>query len=218
MPELSLTFDDGPDPEWTPRLLDALAETRTKATFFVWGEQAYAHLELVRALLDAGHSVQPHCWSHTSHWDLSRSEIEADIDRVIRFLGDLGAPRPCLWRPPWGQVRVGITTAIATRFGLELAGWTIESLDWTGASADEMTERVRAALTSTPGDHVVLMHDGVAEQHQASLRSGCSNTVELARALASAPPGACTILSHGLPDSLAYGPSRARRALAFARR
>ena len=60
---IALTFDDGPDPEGTPRILDLLAEHGARATFFVFGEKAHRHPELIARALAAGHAIQPHCWA-----------------------------------------------------------------------------------------------------------------------------------------------------------
>ena len=138
---VSLTFDDGPHPRWTPEILRVLGETRpVKATFFVWGEQAAEHEDVIGEILSAGHSVQPHCWRHLRHPSLSAAQIRADVDRVTALLRRLGAPPPSLWRPPWGQLRKGTSSRIARRRGLALAGWTADSHDWVGSSGREASQ------------------------------------------------------------------------------
>jgi peptidoglycan/xylan/chitin deacetylase (PgdA/CDA1 family) len=114
MRQVALTFDDGPHPRWTREILDVLSENPgTNATFFIWGEQAQQHSDVVTEAIRAGHSVQPHCWHHVAHWDLDAVEIRADIDRVLALLGELGVSTPRLWRPPWGRLRGTDTSRIA---------------------------------------------------------------------------------------------------------
>jgi peptidoglycan/xylan/chitin deacetylase (PgdA/CDA1 family) len=157
-----------------------------QATFFVWGEQAEAHPGLVRAALDAGHSVQPHCWSHrVSHPQMTPNEIRDDIDRVLWLLGQLGAPAPRLWRPPWGEWLPDATDLLAVDRGLDLNGWTIDSGDWIGTAASAMYAAVCTAVHRAPGApaSVLLMHDGPRESGQWARRKNVDETVELVRLL-----------------------------------
>jgi peptidoglycan/xylan/chitin deacetylase (PgdA/CDA1 family) len=161
-----------------------LAKHAVKATFFVWGEQAHEHREVVRQIVRAGHWVQPHCWEHKSHLDMTADEIAADIDRVLSLLAELGAPTPRLWRPPWGHVRAGVTRELARDRGLELAGWTIDSTDYAGTTAPAMYELVTTAIASSGANEaVVLMHDGCLEPGQFAKRTDVDQTIELLRLL-----------------------------------
>jgi peptidoglycan/xylan/chitin deacetylase (PgdA/CDA1 family) len=181
---IALTFDDGPHPKWTPAVCGRLAECEVKATFFVWGEQAVEHADIVLDVLRSGHSVQPHCWAHKSHWCMTQDEISADIDRVVEFLHDVGAPAPHLWRPPWGQLLTGATGAIARQRGLELAGWTIDSTDWKGTSAADMYKIVTDKISEfATKDAVVIMHDSCLEPGQKKQRTDVAQTVDLVRRL-----------------------------------
>jgi len=204
-PAIALTFDDGPDPDGTRAVLDALGERDAKATFFVWGEQAARHPEIVHQTIHAGHSVQPHCWSHQSHLDMSASKIREDLDAVVALLRELGAPCPSLWRPPWGQVRRDVTRRIASDFGLELAGWTIDTTDYAGTSADLMFEQVTSTTDSPDAanaEAVVLMHDSPKEPGQWRERHDVTTTVDLVRQLVSRPGRPFTVLTHGLETHL----------------
>jgi peptidoglycan/xylan/chitin deacetylase (PgdA/CDA1 family) len=172
---IALTFDDGPHPEWTPEILRVLdTERPVKATFFVWGEQALRHAEIVVEVLAAGHAVQPHCWQHRSHLDLTPAEISADIQQVVSLLRGVGAAAPHLWRPPWGQLQQGATKAIARQRGLELAGWNVDSGDWDGRPAAQMYENIKPQiLAHQTKQPVVIMHDSCVEPGQAERRSHC---------------------------------------------
>src|SRR5687768_1212688 len=98
-----LTFDDGPDPDWTPRVAEELERLGLRGTFFVIGERAAEHPETVRALVAAGHELELHCMRHEAHTGLSRGEIEADTRAALSVLRGLGV-RPRRWRPPGGHV------------------------------------------------------------------------------------------------------------------
>ena len=128
---VALTFDDGPDPQQTPRILDLLGERGIRATFFVFGVKARRNRELIARALEAGHEVQPHCWAdHDSHLRMSEQEIEVEIERTVKTLTHLGCPPPTLWRPPYGDIREPETQTVAARHGLEVVTWTLDTLDW----------------------------------------------------------------------------------------
>ena len=166
-----LTFDDGPDPAWTPRVLDGLRRLRAKATFFVMAPLAVRFPRLIRHMTRAGHSVELHCAKHVRHTELTCSEVAADARSGLKDLGTLGV-LPRLWRPPWGIVTPW-TRAVAKDCGLELVSWTADAHDWRGDTASEMLANVRPDLR--PGA-VLLMHDGLGP---GARRSGCEETVAL---------------------------------------
>lgn len=166
-----LTFDDGPDPTWTPLVLDALRRFRAKATFFVMAPLAVRFPRLIRRTTSAGHSVELHCAKHVRHTELTCSEVAADARSGLEDLGTLGV-LPRLWRPPWGDVTPW-TRAVAKDLGLELVTWTADTHDWRGDRSSEMLANVGPDLR--PGA-VVLMHDGIGP---GARRSGCEETVDL---------------------------------------
>jgi peptidoglycan/xylan/chitin deacetylase (PgdA/CDA1 family) len=204
-PTLALTFDDGPNPEGTPAILALLEAHSVSATFFVWGEQAQRHPELVVAAAAAGHAVAPHCWSHVSHWTLEPAAIREDLERVSSLLSELlGAP-PGLWRPPYGHTLRGETDAIAAEHGLELAGWTVDPEDWAGWEASTMHAAVLRELPPA-APAVVLLHDGHREPGPRVRRPDTANTLELVRMLLEDDALRFAPLRRGLAEGLAPGP------------
>jgi peptidoglycan/xylan/chitin deacetylase (PgdA/CDA1 family) len=167
----ALTFDDGPDPVWTPAVLDALAGARARATFFVLGEAAERHPAPVRRAQAEGHAVELHGHRHLRHPDQPAERVADDTERGLAVLRRIGA-RPRLWRVPWGDP-APFTPALAERAGLQLAGWTADPHDWRGDDAATMLAAIEPGLT--PGA-IVLAHDGLGPGAQ---RDGCANTVEL---------------------------------------
>lgn len=156
MQTLALTFDDGPDPEWTPRLLDALAAAGARATFFPIAPRAAAHPELVTRIVAEGHAIGLHCDEHVRHSQRDAAWGAADTARALSRLGALGV-RPTLWRTPWGDTAPW-TEAVAAAHGLRVVGWTVDTHDWRGDSALAMLAATRSLLR--PGA-IVLAHDGI---------------------------------------------------------
>ena len=174
-PRAALTFDDGPDPLWTPRVLDVLQRTNARATFFVIAPLALKHSHVISDVLRAGHKVELHCMEHVRHTHRSRREVEADTSEGLRILRSIGV-EPRLWRPPWG-VLAPWTEEVAESFGLRLAPWSADTHDWRGDKVSEMLRRVEPLLG--PGA-VVLMHDALGP---GARRSGCEETVTLVGSL-----------------------------------
>jgi peptidoglycan-N-acetylglucosamine deacetylase len=170
-PGLLLTFDDGPDETWTPRVLEELERCGARATFFAIGERLRTVPTLARRIMSAGHEIGLHCERHIRHTDLSEHEIEADTIAALASFAEVGLS-PTRWRTPWG-VCTSATERVAERHDLELVHWDIDTHDWRGDSVAEMLDAAAAALEDGA---VVLMHDGLGP---GALRSGCENTVEL---------------------------------------
>jgi peptidoglycan/xylan/chitin deacetylase (PgdA/CDA1 family) len=173
---LGLTFDDGPDPRWTPRVLDALERAGARASFFVMARSAAAQPELVSRMCRAGHRVELHCARHVRHRVAGRDAIEADLREGLALLAGIGV-RPRLWRLPWGEA-AGWSAELAGAHGLALCRWSADTRDWRGDRAEAMLAAV--APLAVPGA-VVLMHDGLGP---GALRPGCGQTVALIGPLA----------------------------------
>lgn len=169
--KVALSFDDGPDPVWTPAILAALAEAGTHATFFVMGAALERWPEVAHATLEAGHDVQLHCHEHARHTGLSPAELAADTDRALAALARTGVA-PTRWRTPWGVLGPD-TAATAAARELTLTGWTTDTEDWAGEPWPALLERVTDGLR--PGA-VVLAHDGLGP---GATREGCAETVAL---------------------------------------
>jgi peptidoglycan/xylan/chitin deacetylase (PgdA/CDA1 family) len=154
---LSFTFDDGPDPVWTPRVLAELDRCEVNATFFVVGEHVASNPQPAVAARERGHEIELHCHRHIRHTELSEAELEADTAMALAALAAARLPRPRCWRTPWG-VSTSATERVASRNGLRLVGWTIDTHDWRGDSSAAMLETAGALLADGA---VVLMHDAL---------------------------------------------------------
>ena len=171
---IALTFDDGPDPVWTPLVLDALARSRARATFFVVAPRARRYPALVARTLKEGHDVGFHCTGHVRHDAMTAAEIETDLESGLTTLVDSVR----LWRTPWGIVTPA-TEDVARKRRLTLIGWTTDTEDWRGSPPDEMLARVEGDLRKNA---IVLMHDGVGP---GATRNGCAGTVDVVSPLVS---------------------------------
>ncbi|MFZ1997489.1 MAG: polysaccharide deacetylase family protein [Solirubrobacteraceae bacterium] len=156
MSALALTFDDGPDPVWTPRLLDLLRRLNARATFFPIAVRAAAHPAIIGRMRADGHAIGLHCDQHIRHSERDAAWLTRDTGAALRRLAGLGV-RPTIWRTPWGDMAPW-SAQIARDRDLRLIGWTADTHDWRGDSAGEMFEATRDALT--PGA-IVLAHDGL---------------------------------------------------------
>jgi peptidoglycan/xylan/chitin deacetylase (PgdA/CDA1 family) len=168
---VALTFDDGPHPVWTPRILGVLSRYGVKATFFVIGRKAEEHPDVVRALLDAGHSVALHSYDHDRLFALrGERRVREDLERGLASLEKITGERPVLFRPPIGHTNP-IISRVAEALGLIVVGWTVGARDGiASARVDDVVARVRRELRDGA---IVLLHDSPerGDREPAALRA-----------------------------------------------
>lgn len=160
--ELALTFDDGPNPAWTPRLLEMLAAHEVHATFFLLGSYAQAEPELVRQIAGAGHLIGNHSWSHPDLALASRSRIHEELARTRETLEQITGAPVRYFRPPYGSRRPA-TLAIARELGLTPVLWNAMTTDWSESSGERIAERLKtkiARLTRRGRAANIVLHDG----------------------------------------------------------
>jgi peptidoglycan-N-acetylglucosamine deacetylase len=139
---MALTFDDGPDPETTPAVLDALARHGMRATFFVVGERAERHPDLVARIRAEGHETGSHSWNHPSLPELPPRAAAEQIARTRAILGPRDAG---FLRPPYGHQSL-TTWRLARRAGYRVVMWTIAPGDWRGEDGGTLAAPARYAL------------------------------------------------------------------------
>lgn len=151
-----LTFDDGPDAQWTPRILDLLAQANVLATFFVIGRLALGQPALVRRIVAQGHEVGNHSWSHRHPWTLPPAAARLEVRDGASAIADLIGRAPKFFRPPHGRLRRCMLEE-AQRGGQALVLWDRSAVDWGPLGrASGISRRLH---TVQDGD-IVLMHDG----------------------------------------------------------
>ena len=160
--ELALTYDDGPNPAWTPRLLDLLAERNVHATFFMLGKFAKPERDLARRVAEAGHLIGNHTWSHP---DLSRApapHILEELTRTNDILADIAGKPVRYFRPPFGARRPYVLK-LARQLGLIPVTWNAMTSDWSEPSADKIATRLMNKIDSNQrGGYAtnIVLHDG----------------------------------------------------------
>jgi peptidoglycan-N-acetylglucosamine deacetylase len=159
----ALTFDDGPDPDATPAILDALDAAGARATFFLVGEQIEAHGEIARALIDRGHEAAVHGLHHPAHPTLSHEDAREQVLRGHEAVAGLGV-EPRFYRPPYGRFAEGSYEA-CLELGLEPVYWSAWGTDWETIDAQRINEVVVPDLE--PGA-IVLLHDSARYAHRPS--------------------------------------------------
>lgn len=155
---IALTFDDGPVPGTTPRLVRVLTAADVPATFFMVGRRVRQHPELARAVERAGFQVANHSWAHEQLTTRSNRQVRASIAATARELRRAGVHPGRLMRPPYGSIDRRVRADLA-RTGHVPVLWTVDSRDWAGGSADQIAARILGALRRGP--NIVLQHDGV---------------------------------------------------------
>lgn len=155
--QIALTFDDGPDPEVTPRVLDLLDAAGARASFFCIGRRARAHPALVREIVARGHRVENHGDAHSKAFAAyGYSRMRADIEAAQDALADLTGQRPRFFRP-LGGLRSPLLDPVLARLNLRLASWTRRGFDSVQCDPRRVYRRLVRGLAA--GD-VLLLHDG----------------------------------------------------------
>lgn len=167
---IALTIDDGPDPNWTPAMLQILRKHQVKAVFFMLGVQAAAHPDLVRAVAADGHQIATHTWSHPNLPKLAPGPVRRQIERGIEAVGAAaGGDPPSLFRAPYGAWSQAALAA-CQQLGQRPLGWSVDPRDWARPGAGRIAQRV---LWGTGTGSIILTHDGGGDRSQsvAALRS-----------------------------------------------
>lgn len=154
--EVCLTFDDGPDPQLTPRVLELLERHGAKASFFCVGEKAAAHSEIVQDIARRGHSVENHTYRHPALFAcFGPRKISRELDRAQQLLEHITGRSPVFFRAPAG-FRSPLPHPALFRRRLQYVSWTRRGFDARQAHADQVLERLTRGLAA--GD-VLLLHD-----------------------------------------------------------
>jgi peptidoglycan-N-acetylglucosamine deacetylase len=160
--ELALTFDDGPNPAWTPQLIDILARHRVKATFFLVGKYAEAEPYLTRHIAESGHVIGNHSWSHPNLAFTSPGRVRDELLRTKHLLEEITGTAVRFFRPPYGARRPDVLLA-ARDLGMNPVLWNAMTTDWKEPSAERIVDRLSAkvdALGRRGASATVVLHDG----------------------------------------------------------
>lgn len=156
IPEVALTFDDGPNPPYTSQVLAILQHYGLHATFFCVGSQVAAYPDLARQEIADGHTIGNHTWSHPFLTSLSDAQIKSQLTTTGDIIEEATGIRPIYFRPPYGAFNARVLTQ-ANQLGLTTFIWSDDSLDWAGGSPTNITHLVLSTVTDGA---IILMHDG----------------------------------------------------------
>lgn len=154
--QIALTFDDVPDPRFTPQVLAVLRKEGVKATFFVVGHRAKKFPDLVRQIHQGGHIIGNHSFSHPQFKKRSLKQFQNEIQRTENIIMNLIGYRPKLIRPPYGEINEEQVKWLKKN-GYTIVNWNVDSLDWKGIGKEKVVKNV---LQSAGPGSIILQHAG----------------------------------------------------------
>ncbi|MEU5959523.1 polysaccharide deacetylase family protein [Streptomyces sp. NPDC047525] len=177
---LALTFDDGPSPLYTPRVLAVLRRHGVRATFFVLGVNVEKYPDVVRQIVAEGHTLGNHTWSHPKLEKLSTTAVRRQITRTNEAVARVhGGRGPSLFRAPYGHFTPAALTSCAD-LAMRPFRWSIDPRDWSNPGAAHISATV---LDQARTGAVVLHHDGVLSRHTYPEYEGRANRTQTIEAL-----------------------------------
>jgi peptidoglycan-N-acetylglucosamine deacetylase len=153
---IAITFDDGPNAELTPKLLDMLKERGIKATFFVVGRNVEEYPGIVARMATEGHEVANHSWSHPALTKLGVESFRKQIENTNDAIAKATGKRPVLMRPPYGATSVSLNKRLNDQFGLKVILWSVDPLDWKYRNSNRV---YNAIIQNTRPGSIILAHD-----------------------------------------------------------
>lgn len=159
---VALTFDDGPHPTETAKIVELLEKYGAKATFFVVGENAENYPDALKMVAAGGHEIGNHTFSHRNLGRASEKDVRVEIARAEDAILSVSGARPTLFRPPEGAVSKGVVAA-ARNMGYDVILWSIDTRDWAHKGTAEIVENIKKNVC--PGS-IILFHDYISgERH-----------------------------------------------------
>lgn len=152
---IALTFDDGPHPRLTPRILDILDRYGVRATFFMIGKNVGDYSQAARNVKDRGHEIGNHTASHRRLYGVGEARAERELNDCADTIEEICGVRPRLFRPPEGAVDKTVESVCAKN-GYDVILWRIDTRDWENKNANTIVNRV---LSSVKAGDIILMHD-----------------------------------------------------------
>lgn len=153
---VAMTFDDGPHPKLTPKLLDLLKERGIKATFFVIGKNVAEFPDIAKRIVDEGHEIANHSWSHPQLTKLSPAAFAGEISQTNDAIQQATGVRPVTMRPPYGAINPSLTKRLNEEYGLSVILWSVDPMDWKIRKSDHVSNHI---IKSTAPGAIILAHD-----------------------------------------------------------
>lgn len=156
LPYIAMTYDDGPHPQNTPRLLDMLRERNIKATFYVIGRSVNLYPQITRRIVAEGHEIGNHTWTHRNLKTLSSAEVRKELNRTRDIIVSTCGVKPRTMRPPYGALRQDQRSWIYKEYGYPTILWSVDPEDWKRPGISVVTSRI---VNNTRNGGIVLAHD-----------------------------------------------------------
>ncbi|MEY8426640.1 polysaccharide deacetylase family protein [Lachnospiraceae bacterium 46-15] len=162
-PKIALTFDDGPHPVYTPKLLDGLKERNVKATFFVVGKNIEGREDIIKRMDEEGHLIGNHTYDHVKITGLPEEEACAQITKTSELVKEITGKNTEFVRPPFGAW----DKKLECGFEMFPVLWSIDPLDWTTKNVDAVVQKV---LSRAEENSIILLHDYYDSSVEAALK------------------------------------------------
>ncbi|MBI4733793.1 MAG: polysaccharide deacetylase family protein [Rubrobacteridae bacterium] len=170
---VAITFDDGPNPNYTPQLLDILKEKGVKATFFVVGLHVKKYPDIAKRIVDEGHDIGNHTYTHKDMVPSTRRMVLAQVNKTDHVITKITGVKTSLFRPPRGIYGSAVRRLLVDEKKYRMILWSVSSVDWRGISATAIHKRIMRYVR--PGS-ILLFHDsGALVRREGASRE---NTVE----------------------------------------
>ncbi|MEG1511726.1 MAG: polysaccharide deacetylase family protein [Bacteroidales bacterium] len=155
-PIIAITFDDGPNPVYTPKVLEVLRENNIKALFFCVGSMAKKYPNIVKQIIDEGHIIGNHSYSHSNFFPIfSKNKMKADMEQCSCVLEKITGEKTLLFRPPFGVTNPIVASAIK-ECGFKTVGWSIRSFDTISGPRENVVKRI---INKLHNGAIILLHD-----------------------------------------------------------
>lgn len=153
---LAITFDDGPHPKNTPRLLDMLKERGLKATFYVIGQNVALYPEIMQRIVAEGHEIGNHSYTHVALNKCSAAKVNDEVSKTNEAILQSCGAKPTTIRPPYGATNAGLTKRLNDEYGLTVVMWSVDPLDWKIRNSSHVSGHI---LQNAKSGSIVLAHD-----------------------------------------------------------
>ncbi len=159
--KIALTFDDGPHPVYTKKILDILKKYDVKATFFVIGINIENYPGIIEKIYADGNEIGNHSFSHTSEAGLTEEQIKKEFDRCEALIMNSTGVKPRLFRPPRGKMCASVEK-LSELYGYSIVLWSIDTMDWAHRSPQNILKNIE---NNVRGGDIILMHDYISGEN-----------------------------------------------------
>lgn len=160
---VAITFDDGPNPTYTPQVLEIFSKAEGKATFFMIGEQMINNPEVVKQVAALGYEIGNHTYTHPKLSHLSTAECLEEIERTERLIEELSGRKPVVFRPPYLDYNQDTVSILQQKVYPMIGALNLEARDWEQPGVEHILEKSRDAVKN---GSILIFHDGYGERSQ----------------------------------------------------